>query len=340
MALRNPPEPGLTLPPPVIAPARSSCRLCDAGHANRLAAPTPPPCPCPSRQTVAGAQERTAAVAESTFSATTLWRARARAWVRVAREAVSVRRPGKPGCSAAAAGTDHSIGCARGNQRRLDLVGFGATSWGGALCCDATMVSPLTREAELDSMLQAEGVEPAGARGLHAAAADLRETEFLAAFLDDLYVVTSPARASERLDGVTTCEERDAGVTASLGKTRVYSAAGRDAPPGIAYLGRRSGGETNRPLSAGSSRLGVPSGTTNTSKRKQPAVQRRSLMCCATCRSSPICSWILSAICAEAQHLLRNPPRPLPLPMACGALSHPCWATTIPGLMRGRSRET
>ena len=39
-------------------------------------------------------------------------------------------------------------GVRAGDQRRLDLVVYGATSWGGALCCDATMVSPLTRDGE------------------------------------------------------------------------------------------------------------------------------------------------------------------------------------------------
>ena len=34
---------------------------------------------------------------------------------------------------------------APGDRRRLDLVVYGATAHGGALCCDATLVSPLTR---------------------------------------------------------------------------------------------------------------------------------------------------------------------------------------------------
>ena len=33
-------------------------------------------------------------------------------------------------------------------QRRLDLVVYGAIASGGALCCDATLVSPLTRQGE------------------------------------------------------------------------------------------------------------------------------------------------------------------------------------------------
>ena len=65
-----------------------------------------------------------------------------RAWVRVAREAVGpegqvapqqlLARTTAPGVRAG----------------RLDLVVYGAASWGGALCCDATMVSPRTREGK------------------------------------------------------------------------------------------------------------------------------------------------------------------------------------------------
>ncbi|CAE7472175.1 CPY1, partial [Symbiodinium sp. KB8] len=51
------------------------------------------------------------------------------AWVRVAREAV--------GAEGQVASAD--------DRRRLDLVVYGATANGGALCCDATLVSPLTR---------------------------------------------------------------------------------------------------------------------------------------------------------------------------------------------------
>ena len=34
------------------------------------------------------------------------------------------------------------------DRRRLDLVIYGATPLGGALCCDATLVSPLTRSGQ------------------------------------------------------------------------------------------------------------------------------------------------------------------------------------------------
>ena len=57
-----------------------------------------------------------------------------RAWVRAAREAV-----GADGQVVPQQWLDPS------DRRRLDLVIYGATPLGGALCCDATLVSPLTR---------------------------------------------------------------------------------------------------------------------------------------------------------------------------------------------------
>ena len=65
-----------------------------------------------------------------------------RAWVRVAREAVGADGQVVPQqwlCATTAPGV------APDDRRRLDLVIYGASPMGGALCCDATLVSPLTR---------------------------------------------------------------------------------------------------------------------------------------------------------------------------------------------------
>ena len=48
--------------------------------------------------------------------------------------------------------------------------------------------------------------------------AQRRPGECLAAFLDEVYLVTTPARARESLDVVTTSIETQAGVAANLGK--------------------------------------------------------------------------------------------------------------------------
>ena len=65
-----------------------------------------------------------------------------RAWVRVAREAVGAEGHVVPQqwlTYTTAPGVPAS------DRRRLDLMVYGATAHGGALCCDATLVSPLTR---------------------------------------------------------------------------------------------------------------------------------------------------------------------------------------------------
>jgi hypothetical protein len=65
-----------------------------------------------------------------------------RAWVRVAREAV-----GPEGQVVPQQWLAHTTaaGVASDDRRRLDMVVYGATPLGGALCCDATLVSPLAR---------------------------------------------------------------------------------------------------------------------------------------------------------------------------------------------------
>ena len=65
-----------------------------------------------------------------------------RAWVQVAREAVGPEGRVVPQqwLSRTTAPQVHPD-----DRRRLDFVGYGTTSHGEALCCDATLVSPLTR---------------------------------------------------------------------------------------------------------------------------------------------------------------------------------------------------
>ena len=68
-----------------------------------------------------------------------------RAWVRVAREAV-----GAEGQVVPQQWLVHTTapGARAEDRRRLDLVIYGATPNGSALCCDATLVSPLTRTGQ------------------------------------------------------------------------------------------------------------------------------------------------------------------------------------------------
>ena len=68
-----------------------------------------------------------------------------RAWLRVAREAV-----GPEGQVVPQQWLAHTTapGVRPDDRRRLDMVVYGATTNGGALCCDATLVSPLTRAGD------------------------------------------------------------------------------------------------------------------------------------------------------------------------------------------------
>ena len=73
-------------------------------------------------------------------------------------------------------------------------------------------------------------------KALERARAQLRPDELLVAFLDDVYIVTSPERARAAFDVVTTALREHAGVDADLGKCRVWNRAG-DLPPRIQELG-------------------------------------------------------------------------------------------------------
>ena len=68
-----------------------------------------------------------------------------RAWCRVAREAV-----GPEGHVVPQQWLAHTTapGAASDDRRRLDLVIYGATPLGEAICCDATLVSPLRRDEQ------------------------------------------------------------------------------------------------------------------------------------------------------------------------------------------------
>ena len=69
-----------------------------------------------------------------------------RAWVRVAREALG--DTGQVVAQQWLANTT-ALGVRPQDRRRLDLVVYGASALGEALCCDATVVSPLGRDGRV-----------------------------------------------------------------------------------------------------------------------------------------------------------------------------------------------
>ena len=188
-------------------------------------------------------------------------------------------------------------------------------------------------EGRVHDIAQAEGVEQGDplAPGLYAlgqhdslvaASASLRPDERLAAFLDDLYVVTVPERAAPLLRVITGEVERGAGVEANLGKTRVFNAAGGDAPPGVDVLGPDVWCGHLPPEQRGFVALGVPIGHPDFVK-----AQAASRLCAEADLLRKLmqlpdvqCAWLLLAFCAapRAQHLLRNVPPADILPYARG----------------------
>ena len=123
-------------------------------------------------------------------------------------------------------------------------------------------------------------------------------------------------RAREALDVATSSIETRAGVTANLGKTRVYNRDGGPAPPGIAELGanvwRGAAPEAERGFVA----LGTPLGhprfvAAHTDTRLLDEVRLLQELQCA---------WLLLAMCASprADHLLRTLPPSLSASYARG----------------------
>ena len=105
--------------PKYCIPAARACGTCSFQYANHYAA-------CPRT----GLLARRAKPLE-------------RAWIRVVREAVGPEGQVVPQqwlVRAPAPGVDPD------DRRRLDFVAYGATQLGEALCCDVTLVSPLTRD--------------------------------------------------------------------------------------------------------------------------------------------------------------------------------------------------
>ena len=157
---------------------------------------------------------------------------------------------------------------------------------------------------------------------LVAADQQLRPGECLAAFLDDVYLVTTPARAREALDAVASSIEARAGVAANLGKTRAYNRHGGPAPPGIAELGASVWRGDAPEAARGFVALGTPIGHP---QFVAAHTHTRLLEEARLLQELPLlpdlqCAWLLLAMCASprADHLLRTLPPDLSASYARG----------------------
>ena len=82
----------------------------------------------------------------------------------------------------------------------------------------------------------------------------------LLAFLDDLYIVTTPARVREAFDTAAHAVEDQCGIASNLGKTRVLAAEGGPPPPRITELGEDVWCGDKPPAQRGVVVLGTPVG--------------------------------------------------------------------------------
>ena len=95
---------------------------------------------------------------------------------------------------------------------------------------------------------------------IHQAATALHPEDSLVAFLDDLYVITTPPRARAALDETVGTVESRCGIASNLGKTRVIGVEAGPPPPGIAELGEDVWRSDKPPAQRGVVVLGSPVG--------------------------------------------------------------------------------
>ena len=165
------------------------------------------------------------------------------------------------------------------------------------------------------------------ALGQHAAlcqaSSALHGSERLLAFLDDLYVLTTRERAREARDTVVQAVQEGCGIASNEGKTRVYSHAGGEPPPGIAELGADVWRGNKRSSERGLKVLGTPIGHPHfiASWAEGRMLTERELLNQLPRLPDLQCAWLLLAMCASprANHALRTVP---PLDIAGYAQAH------------------
>ena len=147
---------------------------------------------------------------------------------------------------------------------------------------------------------------------LEAASRSLLPGETLLAFLDDVCVVTTPARARAAFDLVSRAIEAHAGISSNLGKTRVYHRAPGPPPPGIAALGPSVWVGDRPDAERGLVALGVPIGTADfiASHTATRLAEEEEFLAELPALPDLQAAWLLLSFCAapRATHLLRTVP--------------------------------
>ena len=146
---------------------------------------------------------------------------------------------------------------------------------------------------------------------LEAARAQLLPGEVLVAFLDDVYLVTTPERARAAFDVVRSALREHASVEADLGKCRVWNRAG-EAPPAVEELAQEVWRGNKQPEQQGLKVLGValasPEYVSALGKARLEEEQRFTELLPAL--PDLQASWLLLLFCASprANHWLRVMP--------------------------------
>ena len=89
----------------------------------------------------------------------------------------------------------------------------------------------------------------------------LHPDDFVVAFLDDVFIITSPDRARAAYDTAAEVMPRRTGVQFQPSKTRAWCRCPRPAPQGIAELGENVWRSDRRPDERGLRIVGTPVGS-------------------------------------------------------------------------------
>ena len=134
---------------------------------------------------------------------------------------------------------------------------------------------------------------------------------------------TTRERAREARDTVVQAVQEGCGIASNEGKTRVYSHAGEEPPPGIAELGADVWRGNKRSSERGLKVLGTPIGHPHfiVSWAESRMLTERELLNQLPRLPDLQCAWLLLAMCASlrANHALRTVP---PLDIAGYAQTH------------------